>query len=166
MHGRPNRSRRRIGIPKGILRHVVIPLLNQRPMSGSELMEEIEEYTEWKPSPGSIYPLLAQLQEENIIEPHTSEDPNLKRFNLTERGKKLLEDIMQHDEHFRSRQRSMRKIYWKLHHEMPEEVYARFASVIEKIEEVNKKAQNSLEISIRLIEILDETVQKLSETGE
>jgi len=143
-----------------------MPLLNQRPMSGSELMEEIEEYTDWKPSPGSIYPLLAQLQEEKIIEPHKNGDPNLKRFNLTKKGTKLLEDIMYHDEHYRSRQRSMRKIYWRLHHEMSEELYARFATIIEKIEGINKKAQTSSEISIRLIEILDDTSQKLSEIGE
>lgn len=165
MH-RLHRSRRRIGIPKGILRHVVIPLLNQKPMSGSELMEEIEEYTDWKPSPGSIYPLLSQLKEENVIDHYPDEDPSLKRFNLTEKGRKMLEELMQHDEHFRSRQRSMRKIYWRLHHEMSEEVYERFATIIENIEKVNKKARIDSEISTRFEEILDDTIQKLSEIGE
>jgi DNA-binding PadR family transcriptional regulator len=135
-------------------------------MSGSELMEKIEEYTEWKPSPGSIYPLLSQLKKENVIDLHPDEVLGLKRFNLTEKGKKMLEEIMHHDEHFRSRQRSMRKIYWRLHHEMSEEVFTRFATVIEKIEKVNKKARINSEISIRLVEILDDTVQKLSEIGE
>lgn len=165
MH-RLHRSRRRIGIPKGILRYVVIPLLNQKPMSGSELMEEIEEYTEWKPSPGSIYPLLSQLKDENVIDHYPDEDPGLKRFNLTDKGKRMLQEIMQHDEHFRSRQRSMRKIYWRLHHEMPEEVYARFAALIENIEKANKKARVNSEISIRFVEILEDTVQKLLEIGE
>ena len=59
-------------------------------MSGSELMEEIEEYTEWKPSPGSIYPLLSQLKHENVIDHFPDEDPRLKRFDLTEKGKKML----------------------------------------------------------------------------
>lgn len=166
MYRHPHRTRQRIGIPKGILRHVVMLLLNQRPMSGSELMEEIEEYTDWKPSPGSIYPLLAQLQEEKIIQPHSNGDLNLKRFNLTKKGTKLLEDIMYHDEHYRSRQRSMRKIYWMLHHEMSEELYSRFASIIEKIEEINKKAKSNSEISTRLVEILDDISKKLSEIGE
>jgi DNA-binding PadR family transcriptional regulator len=135
-------------------------------MSGSELMEEIEEYTEWKPSPGSIYPLLSQLKEENVIDHYPDEDPSLKRFNLTEKGRKMLQEIMQYDEHFRSRQRSMRKIYWRLHHEMPEEVYTRFAVIIENIEKVNKKARSNSEISIRFVEILDNTVKKLLEIGE
>lgn len=165
MH-RLHRSRRRIGIPKGILRYVVIPLLNQKPMSGSELMEEIEEYTEWKPSPGSIYPLLSQLKDENVIDHYPDEDPSLKRFNLTEKGRRMLQEIMRHDEHFRSRQRSMRKIYWRLHHKMSEEVYARFAGLIDNIEKANKKAQVNSEISIRLVEILEDTVQRLSEIGE
>ena len=165
MH-RLHRSRRRIGIPKGMLRYVVIPLLKQKPMSGSELIEEIEEYTEWKPSPGSIYPLLSQLKDENVIDHYPDEDPSLKRFNLTEKGEEMLQEIMQHDEHFRSRQRSMRKIYWRLHHEMPEDIYARFAALIENIEKANKKARINSKISIRLVEILDDTVQKLSEIGE
>ena len=129
-------------------------------------MEEIEEYTEWKPSPGSIYPLLSQLKDENVINQFPDEDPSLKRFDLTEKGKKMLQEIMQHDDHFRSRQRSMRKIYWRLHHEMPEEVYARFAAIIENIEKANKKARINSEISIRLVEILEDTVQKISEIGE
>jgi len=161
-----HRSRRRIGIPKGILRHVVIPLLNQKPMSGSELMEEIEEYTDWKPSPGSIYPLLSQLKEENVIDHYPDEDPSLKRFNVTEKGRKMLEELMQHDEHFRSRQRSMRKIYWRLHHKMPEEIYERFSAIIENVEKVNKKARIDSEISTRFEEILDDTIQKLVEIGE
>jgi DNA-binding PadR family transcriptional regulator len=135
-------------------------------MSGSELMEEIEEYTDWKPSPGSIYPLLSQLKEENVIDHYPDEDPSLKRFNLTEKGRKMLEEIMQQDEHFRSRQRSMRKIYWRLHHEMPEEIYERFAAIIQNIEKVNKKAQIDSQISTRFKEILEDTIQKLAEIGE
>ncbi|MCW4013017.1 MAG: PadR family transcriptional regulator, partial [Candidatus Bathyarchaeota archaeon] len=66
-----------IGVPRGMLRPITLILLNEKPMSGSEIAEEIEYYAEWKPSPGSIYPLLSSLQETGFIEPNEDSDPSL-----------------------------------------------------------------------------------------
>ena len=62
-------------------------------MSGSELMENIESHTGglWKPSPGSIYPLLSWLQDNQYIKELPVEN-GLKRYELTESGKSLLEE--------------------------------------------------------------------------
>jgi len=78
-------------VPKGFIRYHVLEALNQKPMSGSELMEEIEKHTGgcWKPSPGSIYPLLAWLQDNSYVKELPSEN-GLKRYELTESGKALL----------------------------------------------------------------------------
>ena len=78
-------------VPKGFIRYHVLEALNQKPMSGSELMEEIEKHTGgfWKPSPGSIYPLLAWLQDNSYVKELPSEN-GLKRYELTESGKSLL----------------------------------------------------------------------------
>src|SRR3972149_3163410 len=78
-------------VPKGFIRYHVLEALNQKPMSGSELMEEIEKQTGgfWKPSPGSIYPLLAWLQDNGHIKELPAEN-GLKRYELTESGKALL----------------------------------------------------------------------------
>ena len=78
-------------VPKGFIRYHVLEALNQKPMSGSELMEEIEKNTGgfWKPSPGSIYPLLAWLQDNSYVKELPSEN-GLKRYELTESGKSLL----------------------------------------------------------------------------
>ena len=80
-------------VPKGFIRYHVLEALNQKPMSGSELMDEIERHTGgfWKPSPGSIYPLLAWLQDNNYICELPAEN-GLKRYELTENGKTLLEE--------------------------------------------------------------------------
>ena len=80
-------------IPKGFLRHYVIKLLGEKPMSGSEIIEEIWKRTGglWKPSPGSIYPLLAWLREKGFIEEVPTEEKGVKRYSLTEKGKKFLE---------------------------------------------------------------------------
>lgn len=78
-------------VPKGFIRYHVLEALNQKPMSGSELMEEIEKHTGgfWKPSPGSIYPLLAWLQDNSYVKELPSEN-GLKRYELTKSGRELL----------------------------------------------------------------------------
>jgi len=80
-------------VPKGFIRYRVLESLNEKPMSGSELMEEIEKHTGgcWKPSPGSIYPLLAWLQDNGCIKELPLEN-GLKRYQLTTSGKTLLEE--------------------------------------------------------------------------
>jgi DNA-binding PadR family transcriptional regulator len=62
-------------------------------MSGSELMDELERRTGgfWKPSPGSIYPLLNWLQEKGYIKELPAEN-GFKRYELTETGKSLLDE--------------------------------------------------------------------------
>ena len=80
-------------VPKGFIRYHVLEALNEKPMSGSELMEEIEKHSGgfWKPSPGSIYPLLAWLQDNSYIKELPTEN-GLKRYELTQSGKSLLEE--------------------------------------------------------------------------
>jgi DNA-binding PadR family transcriptional regulator len=81
-------------VPKGFIRYRVLESLGQKPMSGSEIMNEIENRTNgrWKPSPGSIYPLLAWLQDNGHIKELSSEQSGMKRYELTEKGKTLLEE--------------------------------------------------------------------------
>jgi|YelNatPaOPRAMG01_1025707.scaffolds.fasta_scaffold38252_1 DNA-binding PadR family transcriptional regulator len=81
-------------VPKGFLRYQVLELLNEKPLSGSEIMNEIERRTNgcWKPSPGSVYPLLAWLQDNGYIREVPAEESGVKRYTLTDKGKKLLEE--------------------------------------------------------------------------
>ena len=62
-------------------------------MSGSEIIESIEKHTGgfWKPSPGSIYPLLAWLQDHAFIKDLPVEN-GLKRYELTDNGNALLKE--------------------------------------------------------------------------
>ncbi|MCS7097715.1 MAG: PadR family transcriptional regulator [Candidatus Methanomethyliaceae archaeon] len=81
-------------VPKGFLRYQVLELLNEKPMSGSEIMSEIERRTVgcWRPSPGSIYPLLAWLQDNGYIIEAKKEETGIKRYTLTEKGRQFLEE--------------------------------------------------------------------------
>ncbi|WP_327118745.1 PadR family transcriptional regulator [Nocardia sp. NBC_01730] len=61
--GRGGRGRR------GDVRAAVLLLLTERPMHGYELIQQIRERSDdiWRPSPGSIYPALAQLEDEGLV---------------------------------------------------------------------------------------------------
>jgi DNA-binding PadR family transcriptional regulator len=60
-------------------------MLRQEPRNGAEIMNQIESasHGHWRPSPGSIYPLLDQLCKEESISKR--EDG---RYEITEKGKK------------------------------------------------------------------------------
>ncbi|WP_202965446.1 PadR family transcriptional regulator [Acidilobus saccharovorans] len=78
------------GRRRGWLRPLVLSLLAKRPMNGMELMEEIYRLTGglWRPSPGSIYPTLAELSDEGFI---SRRDDG--RYELTERGLQLAQTL-------------------------------------------------------------------------
>jgi DNA-binding PadR family transcriptional regulator len=103
MFHRRNWLRHNAMVPKGFLRYHVLTALNQKPMSGSELMDEIHKHTgeNWKPSPGSIYPLLAWLQDNTYVKELPTEN-GFKRYELTQNGKDLLEEQTKIREKFHS----------------------------------------------------------------
>jgi DNA-binding PadR family transcriptional regulator len=66
----------------------VLSLLGRSPKNGAELMNAIEDMSQgwWRPSPGSIYPLLESMQAEGLI----NKLPD-GRYELTEKSKKEIE---------------------------------------------------------------------------
>jgi len=90
-------------VPKGFLRYQVLKLLDEKPMSGSEIISEIEKQTNghWKPSPGSVYPLLAWLQDKGYIKEAPDQEVGIKRYTLTEQGKGFLEEHVKRREELR-----------------------------------------------------------------
>ncbi|MFC1803245.1 PadR family transcriptional regulator [Thermoproteota archaeon] len=156
--------RKKIGIPRGLLPHIILVLLKTEPMSGSELTELIEEYTEWRPSPGSMYPLLKDLQDRNLIEPYEDQIIGLKRLILTEKGMKELEKHSSHEEEFRKRNRSLRKMYWKLLKGMPEDVYNSFAGLVDSLD--STWGSINYDDFTRFKEILDNTKTELDKLGK
>ncbi len=67
--------------PRG-LRYWVLQILARSPRTGAEILQDMDTATHgwWRPSPGSIYPLLEQLTGEGLIE----KQPD-GRYQLTER---------------------------------------------------------------------------------
>lgn len=81
-----------VGVPRGLLRFLVLKMLSEKPMSGAEIAEQIESQTEghWKPSPGSIYPLLAWLLGRGFTRESPKGDEGFKRYIFTVEGSNFL----------------------------------------------------------------------------
>ena len=84
---------RTVGVPRGLLRFLVLKMLSEKPMSGAEISEQIEKQTcgRWKPSSGSIYPLLAWMRDKGFTKESTKEDDSLKRYTFTVLGSEFFE---------------------------------------------------------------------------
>lgn len=51
------------------LRAIVVHMLSRSPKTGAEIMDEMEEMSRgwWRPSPGSVYPLLEEMAKEGVV---------------------------------------------------------------------------------------------------
>ncbi|WP_043782772.1 PadR family transcriptional regulator [Rhodococcus sp. JVH1] len=83
--GRGGRGRR------GDVRSAILLLLTEEPMHGYELIQQIVERSDgvWKPSPGSIYPALSQLEDEGLV--LIEKVAGRKTARLTDEGKAFVE---------------------------------------------------------------------------
>jgi DNA-binding PadR family transcriptional regulator len=87
--GRGGRGRR---ARRGDVRAAVLLLLEEEPRNGYQLMQELEERSggAWRPSPGSIYPALSQLEDEGLV--RSDENAGRRAFELTDAGRAYLEE--------------------------------------------------------------------------
>ncbi len=79
------RGRRRAS--RGDIRSVILSLLSDAPSNGYGLIQAINERTAgaWRPSPGSVYPTLQQLVDEDLIT--ATGDGRKTEYELTEAGR-------------------------------------------------------------------------------
>ena len=98
-------KRRMARVPKGYLRHNVLKLLKENSMSGSEIITAIEEKTDgrWKPSPGSVYPLLSWLLDSGYTTETPEQETGIKRYELTEKGVEFSEEHEKRAKEFEER---------------------------------------------------------------
>ena len=73
---------------RGDVRAAILALLSEEPMHGYQIMRELGERSGgvWRPSPGSIYPTLQQLEDEELVRPETG-DGGRRVFTLTDAGR-------------------------------------------------------------------------------
>ena len=75
-------------VKRGDVRAAALALLADGPRNGYQIIQEISERSGglWKPSPGSVYPALQQLEDEGLIAATTGEGGR-RAFELTEEGR-------------------------------------------------------------------------------
>src|SRR4051794_41553959 len=82
--------RRRAG--RGDVRAALLVLLAEEPRNGYGLMQEIESRSGgvWRPSPGSVYPALQQLEDEGLV--RSVESGGRRQYELTDEGRAHVEE--------------------------------------------------------------------------
>jgi DNA-binding PadR family transcriptional regulator len=82
-------------VGRGDVRAAILVLLAEGPMHGYQVIQELASRSGgiWRPSPGSIYPTLQQLQDEGLV--RSNEVEGRRVFELTDAGR---EEIAKRDE--------------------------------------------------------------------
>jgi DNA-binding PadR family transcriptional regulator len=77
---------------RGDVRAAALLLLAEGPANGYQLMQEIEKRSDgvWRPSPGSIYPALAQLEDEGLVRTEAAGEG--RTYVLTDAGRAYVEE--------------------------------------------------------------------------
>src|SRR5258708_8254046 len=75
---------------RGDVRTALLLLLAEEPRNGYQAMHTIEELSggRWRPSPGSVYPVLAQLEDEGLV--RSIETDAGRAFELTDAGREQI----------------------------------------------------------------------------
>ncbi len=159
-------------VPKGFIRYHVLESLGEKPMSGSEIMDEIEKRTNghWKPSPGSVYPLLAWLQDNNYVEELPTDLNGLKRYQLTQNGKNLLEEQKKIRTRFRKEAKLftppfLGALWFKIPPEKTVEIRETMRRLMSAFFEIGGSLEEkfSEEALNQACKVLDETAEKLED---
>jgi DNA-binding PadR family transcriptional regulator len=86
--GGPGRGRAQ----RGDVRTAILQVLADEPMHGYQIMQTMRDRTggAWRPSPGAVYPTIAQLEDEGLVT--TREEGGRRLVTLTPEGTAYLEE--------------------------------------------------------------------------
>lgn len=136
---------------RGDVRAAIVRLLAEEPRNGYQLMQVIEERSggRWRPSPGSVYPTLAQLEDEGLIA--VTEHEGTKLYELTPAGREQTE------------QRTEQGAPWEGECEPDEEIAAAVHGLIHQVHLAAKQVLRAGDVEQlkRAAELLDKTKREL-----
>ncbi|MEV0596315.1 PadR family transcriptional regulator [Nonomuraea cavernae] len=74
-------------VRRGDVRAALLTLLAEEPKNGYQMIQDIEARSRgvWRPSPGSVYPALQQLEDEGLVT--GDESGGTRTYRLTEQGR-------------------------------------------------------------------------------
>ena len=79
-------------VRRGDVRAAILDMLKDEPMNGYQLISQIAERSggAWKPSPGSVYPTIQQLEDEGLVE--SDDERGRRTLRLSEEGRRYVEE--------------------------------------------------------------------------
>lgn len=146
--GPGGRGRRR----RGDVRLALLMLLAEGPANGYQLMQALEERSDgrWRPSPGSVYPALSQLEDEGLIHSVRAEGESGRSFELADAGREHLAE------------RGEVKAPWESESDTDDKVADLRSAVISTIRAVRGvAAEGDAESIAKATQILEETRRSL-----
>jgi DNA-binding PadR family transcriptional regulator len=77
-------------VRRGDVRSGILALLAEEPRNGYQIIQELAERSGgiWRPSPGSVYPALQQLEDEGLV--RVEEQGGRRRYHLTDAGREYV----------------------------------------------------------------------------
>ncbi len=86
-HGHGHQGRGRGRMRRGDIRTAVLAVLNEEPGHGYDVIQRLEDKTDgsWRPSPGSVYPMLQLLADEGLA--RSVERDGKRVYELTDAGR-------------------------------------------------------------------------------
>jgi len=153
-----------VGVPRGMLYHSVLRMLENEVMSGSEIVEELEKQTGWKPSPGSIYPLLARMKERGLVAEVELGEGGLRRFRLTEAGREMLKEHLERADALAKKFDSIRSVWYRIFREMDDEMYMANMRLLSAVEALSPYMRG--EEATRAREVIRLSIVKAAEELE
>jgi DNA-binding PadR family transcriptional regulator len=77
---------------RGDVRAAALALLSEGAMNGYQIIQDIGERSDgvWRPSPGSVYPALQQLEDEGLIRA-AADESGRRSYQLTDEGRSYVE---------------------------------------------------------------------------
>jgi len=133
------------------LRRWILYLVRDAPKSGAEIMDIMESNLQgwWRPSPGSVYPMLGEMVKEGLL--NRSED---KKYSLTPKGREEVDHPFgRHRMDLSSSPRSV------------EGMVAELSSYVSYLEDVSQARDGRLKESAGQIRELAQRMQKVSENS-
>jgi DNA-binding PadR family transcriptional regulator len=106
-------------------------------MTGTEIMEHLNErsHGDWRPSPGSIYPLLSSLEEDGIIEAVKTEGRS-KTYRVAPEERERTKEILKlHDVEHKAR---LGRMMWLQLLEPPDRVHFHFGGIMFSIDSIEE----------------------------
>lgn len=147
---------------RGQLKTLILKLIVNKPLSGSEIAKEIEKTYNWKPSSGSLYPMLDHIEKELLTT--STIQKNKKIYKITTKGKQELKKLQKNKDTLISyikKSHALMKEVYGIEENLEEEFLKKIKSEDLPIQDIN---QESTEMKKELFRILSQKNYKQNKT--